>query len=231
MPFNLLIFPIVGGYYILIRSELVRYTQQRIERQKLIFNAILGGMFMLFVSWIITSITTHYFPCWVNSIRVHYPLKSDYFGTAVCSLVLSVGLTELLNLFVDKDRAISRAINNIGSEFERLVDSCYRGAELIQITLSNGKCYVGWVKALPIPSYSSSISILPVYSGYRNNETKELIYTTQYLDVYASYVQDGIVTSTWGLTNLVIKIDCIVTAGQFNNEMYERFLRKDAPTP
>src|SRR5882672_6316563 len=107
MPFNLLIFPIVGGYYILIRSELFRYRQQRIESQKLIFNSILIGIAMLFISWIITSTLAYFAPSIVESIRSYYPLRALYFGTALCSFILSVVLTEIINIFVDKDKSIS----------------------------------------------------------------------------------------------------------------------------
>jgi len=231
MPFNLLIFPIVGGYYILIRSELFRYRQQRVESQKLIFNSILIGIAMLFISWIVTSTLTYFAPSVVASIRSYYPLRALYFGTALCSFILSVVLTEIINIFVDEDKSISRAIKGIGNEFEILCEHCYRNVELIQFTLKNDKCYVGWMQSLPIPSRANYIKIFPVYSGYRKSDTKELIFTTQYLDIYATYIQKGEVTDIVELTTLVIKIDEIVSANSFDDEMYDRFQnnKKDKP--
>lgn len=226
MPFNLLIFPIVGGYYVLIRSELFRYKQQRVDRQKLIFNSILAGIAFLFVSWIFTGIASYIHPSAITWIRNYYPFKTAYFGTAICSFIIAVIFTEVSNWIVSKDKSISRAIDSIGNEFERLCDSCYRNTEFIQITLSNDKVYVGWMKALPIPSFSNYISILPVYSGYRDKDTKELVFTTQYLDVYATYISDGDVTSITDLTTLIIKIDDIVTASKFDDDMYDRFLNQ-----
>ena len=38
MPFNLLLFPLVGGYYILIRFEYFRYIQYRLESQRININ-------------------------------------------------------------------------------------------------------------------------------------------------------------------------------------------------
>ena len=94
---------------------------------------------------------------------------------------------------------------------------------MIQLTLKNDKSYVGWMKSLPIPTHSNYISILPVYSGYRTKDTKELVFTTQYLDVYASYIKDGDVLDIRDLTTQVIKIDEIVTANKFDQDMYDRF--------
>ncbi|GHM98756.1 hypothetical protein WSM22_02460 [Cytophagales bacterium WSM2-2] len=231
MPFNLLIFPIVGGYYILIRSELLRYRQQRVESQKLILNSILVGIGMLFVSWALTASLTRLAPSFVNEIRSYYPLQVQYFGTALCSFILSVVFTEVTNWIITKDKQISIAIKDIGNEFERLCEHCYRNVELVQFTLKNDKCYVGWVQSLPIPSRANYIKIFPVYSGYRKKETKELVFTTQYLDIYASYVQSGEVTDVEDLTTLVIKIDEIISANSFNDEMYDRFQNKNGNTP
>lgn len=231
MPFNLLIFPIVGGYYILIRSELFRYRQQRVESEKLILNSILGGIVMLFISWVITATLTNTVPEFVKSVRNYYPLQEPYFGTAVCSFVISVIVTEFTNILVKEDKAISRAIKSIGNEFEILCEFCYRNTELVQFTLKNDKCYVGWMQSLPIPARANYIRIFPVYSGYRKSGTKELIFVTQYLDVYASYVQNGEVTDIEELTTLVIKIDEIVSANRFSPEMYDRFITNKKIVP
>jgi hypothetical protein len=224
---NLFIFPILGGYYILIRAELFRYRQQRLEPQKLIFNSFLGGTILIIVSWCITGLLTYFLPDQISRIKTYYPVTTAYFGTCVTSFFIGILFTELSNIVVNKDRRVSRAIDKIGNELERLCESCYRNAQLIQVTLSNDKCYVGLVKALPIPSHSSYIRLLPVYSGYRKSETKELVFTTQYLDVYASYVSEGQHLDTREITNIVIKIDDIVSATKFDIEMYDRFLKQN----
>lgn len=228
MPFNLLIFPIVGGYYILIRCELFRYRQQRVERQKLIFNSIFAGILVLFISWTVTALISSCLPSLVELFRRYYPIKAPFFGTAVFSFFISIIFTELANLIVSEDKAISKAIHKIGNEFELLCEQCYRELEMIQITLDNDKCYVGWMQSLPVPNHSNFISILPVYSGYRNKETKELTFTTQYLDIYATFVRDGSVVDINDLTTTVIKIDSIITATKFDNEMYDRFIEAKA---
>lgn len=61
LPVSVLVFPIIGGYYLLIRAELFRYRQQRLEPQKLIFNSFLGGIVLIIASWIITALMTYFF--------------------------------------------------------------------------------------------------------------------------------------------------------------------------
>jgi len=222
-PINLLLFPILGGYYILVKSELFRYRQQRLEPQKLIFNSFLGGIILMMIAWLFTAVVSAIAPGFVQMVQQFYPLKTQYFGTCLSAFVISVLFTEISNRFVDKDKYISSAINKIGNEFERLCKSCYSEMYMIQLSLKNDKFYIGWIKSLPIPSSSSYIAILPVYSGYRDKDTKRLNFTTQYLDVYATYVRDGDVLDIRDLTTLVIKIDEIVSANRFDPDMYERF--------
>jgi hypothetical protein len=223
LPISVLVFPIIGGYYLLIRAELFRYRQQRLEPQKLIFNSFLGGIILMIAAWIVTAMITYWFPSFVSFIRQYYPLQMQYFGTCVFSFIMAVAFTELSNLVVNKEYRIKHAIRKIGNEFERLCEECQSDTEMIQITLKNDKCYVGWILSLPIPTHSNYIALLPVVSGYRSKDEKKLTFTTQYLDVYSSYIADGSVFDIRDLTKLVIRIEDIVSANPFDIEMYERF--------
>ncbi len=153
-----------------------------------------------------------------------------FFFTTLGSFVIGVVSAEVLNWFTEKNQAIIAAIRRIGNEFELLLESSWDENEphLIQITLRNGKVYIGWLKTLPAPGEVTYVSILPVLSGYRELESKKLHLTTEYLDVYASYVREGVVTNVAELTNLVIKVDQILTASEFDIEMYDRFRGKEA---
>lgn len=74
-----------------------------------------------------------------------------------------------------------------------------------------------------MPFKSNYIRIIPVYSGYRDDK-KELVFTTQYLSVYSSYIEDGTIRSIDELeTDLVIKAESIKTVSYFDLEMYKRF--------
>jgi hypothetical protein len=140
---------------------------------------------------------------------------------------LGICLAEFLNRFISYEKAIIHAIKNIGNEFELLLETSWNDPHLIQFTLKNEKVYVGWLKTLPVPGESNYVSILPVLSGYRESESKRMHLTTQYLDIYALYVQEGVVTNIDILTNLVIKVDEVLTASKFDIEMYDKFQAND----
>lgn len=222
MPFNLLLFPLVGGYYFLIRFKHFKYLHQRLERQKLLFNSVIAGTILLSLSFFLTWIAFHLFPHRSSIIKDNLPVHLPFFGTTLFSFILGILIAEVGNWFIDESKAISNAIKSIGNELELLFESSIRKEVLIQISLKNDKFYIGWVKALPIPQQSNYVILLPAFSGYRD-DNKKMVFTTQYLDVYASYVQEGEITDLKNLTSLVIKIDEIITANVFDIDMYERF--------
>ncbi len=156
-------------------------------------------------------------------ISTNLPVKTPFFGTTSMSLLVAVCATELANLFTNRNKAIKKALLSSGNEFELLLGSSFSEAHLLQFTLDSGKFYIGWVKELPKPFTTNYIRITPAFSGYRD-ERKELVFTTQYLTVYASYIEDGSVTNTKDLkTDLVLKVDKINSVSYFDIDMYARF--------
>lgn len=223
MPFNLLLFPLVGGYYICIRFRYFRYIQQRLDRQKLLFNSVIAGVFLLIFTFIARLAFESIFPGASDRIYPYFPVKIPYFGTTAVTFILAIVLTEISNFFISREWAIKNSIKLIGNELELLLKSSFGNNQLLQVTLKNDKFYIGWIKELPLPSHSNYIRIIPAFSGYRDSE-KNLVFTTQYLEVYASYMREGRIQNLSDLrTDLVIKIDEIVTINNFDYEMYERF--------
>jgi len=223
MPFNLLLFPLVGGYYILIRFRYLRYIQYRLESQRVLLNSAIAGIVLLAVCFLLRTLLIAIFPETVDHLSKILPIRAPYFGTTSMSLFVAVGATEFANLFINRLDAIKKAILTSGNEFELLLSSSFFDAHLLQFTMDSGKFYIGWVKELPKPFTTSYIRITPAFSGYRNND-KELVFTTQYLTVYASYIEDGSVANTNELkTDLVLKADKINSISFFDMDMYNRF--------
>ena len=120
----------------------------------------------------------------------------------------------------------------MGNEFELMLASSFTEGLLLQFTLDNNKFYIAWVKELPIPSISSYVRIIPAISGFRNNE-KELVFTSQYLSVYAEYINEGKITAIEQLKiDMVLDLKNVVSVSYFDKEMYNRFNRlKDTTEP
>ena len=223
MPFNLLLFPLIGGYYILVRFEYLKYRQYRLENQRVLLNSAMLGIFLLGLCLLIRSLLQYIMPDLVASISGALPVKTPFFGTASMSLVVAILATEIANKFISREKAIKHALIGVGNEFELLLSSSFTDAHLLQFTLSNNKFYIGWVKELPKPFTTNYIRITPAFSGYRDDE-KKLIFTTQYLSVYATYLEEGSVDSINDLkTDLVLKVDTITSVSFFDSDMYKRF--------
>jgi len=225
MPFNLLLFPIVGGYFIITRLEHFKYINQRLDRQMILFNSIIVGTALLIGSYIICTSCSYVFPDQVHFLKHNSPIKQEFFGTSLVSFLIALPITWIGNSIINEEAAIASAIDRIGSELEKLFKySCFE-QELVQITLKNDKVYVGWVEVLPKPQVSPYVTILPVLSGYRD-EKKNLHITTSYLTVYADYIKQGQIKAVEDLDiHLVVQVDEIITATRFDYEVFEKFER------
>jgi hypothetical protein len=224
MPWNFLIFPLIAGYYVLTRSYFFRFKQQRLETQRLIFESILLSVVVTIITYIIRIIVEYSFPTCITTLYNLIPIKSPYVGTAVFTLLFAVLFSELINfLFLNKEQHITKAIKNVGNEFELILASSFTEGLLLQFTLDNDKFYIAWVKELPIPSISNYVRLTPAISGYRNNE-KELIFTSHYLSVYVEYINEGKIKAIDQLnTDLVLNLKNIISVSYFDPEMYNRF--------
>lgn len=220
MPWNALILPLVAGYYLLTRFYPFKYRQQRLDRQRLIFESILLAVVTSAITFAIKIIIP------VNYIEFIYaqiPIQTPYIGTSIATLLFTVVFTETVNLFIDKTKYIKQAIKSVGNEFELIIKSSFVEKKLIQITLSSGKVYVAWVKELPIPSISNYIRLIPAMSGYRTQEG-EVAYTTHYLTVYSDIIQKGSTINISELdVDLVLSNSEVVSISYFDYEMYEKF--------
>ena len=116
MPFNLLILPLVGGYYIIANSEWYKYKTQRLHNERLLFNSVLAGVILIIISLTIRYLATIWLPEVVKLYRDLLPIKQPYMGVTFGSIVVAIGGTEITNLFISVPNRISLAIDEIGNE-------------------------------------------------------------------------------------------------------------------
>jgi hypothetical protein len=225
MPWNLLILNLVAGYYLLTRSYYFKFEQQRLDRQRLIFESVLLGVSLTISSYVLRIIFEYFSPEIFKVVYSEFPIKTPFVGTSFCTILLSIILAKGGNIILNKEKYIKRAIKDVGNEFELLMKSSFVNKDLLQFTIDNDKFYIAWVKELPTPSISNYVRVIPALSGFRNAE-KELIFTSHYLSVYSEYIKEGKVTNIKDLnTDLVIDLDNIITVSNFDLEMYQRFNR------
>jgi hypothetical protein len=224
MPFNLLIFPLVGGYFFLIFCKKTKYYHQRIDQQRLLFNSVLVGIISLTLSYFLLQLLNFLFPAFISNFKAIFP-GIQYIEVAIFSFLLSIICTLIINLFTDKTEELSKSIDRIGNDLEKIIKKGFSEGELISLTLKSGKAYVGIPLVIPEPNKSSTyISLLPIFSGYRNNE-KELKFTTEYLSVHEKMEHRE------KYFTLIICTSEIVTANLFDLNIYQTFNKpSDQPT-
>lgn len=238
MPYNLLILPLAGGYYILLNFIYFKYNYQRLSSQRILFNSVIAGIVLLGFTFFLRQIVNTFFPFVIefgySHIQQYSIPKMAYFGTCLSSLIIAVVGTHLLNWFSNKflfskypfklEGPLSYAVKRYGDEIERLFRESAINGELMQLTLKNGKVYIGFSATIPSPQETNYLTISPVFSGYRKSDSQQLILTTDYSSSYRKLVENeesGDETSR--NIDIVIKQDEILTVSLFDIDYFKAF--------
>ena len=184
MPFDLLLLPLLGGFVFIRLFKLTQYPTSRLSGQRLIIWAALAGILWIIVSRAIVVLLLRYFP----EIGVWWASVSPFphSGTAFGALLLGCIAWCPANLLVSKKTALNWTTRRYGSQVEILFAGTFENQKQIQITLSDGKIFVGYIMWQPLePNKDSSyIGVLPTLSGYRVAESKQIVFTTNYVPIY-----------------------------------------------
>jgi hypothetical protein len=188
MPYNLLLLPLLGGYLFLRWWNPTRYHALRAEKERLLIMAAIPGVVSLFLAFAIVKGLGALFPCarWPNVPCFPSWWKSnipfDYLGTSLVAFALGATVWKPWNYFFCKQQvAIDKVIDEDKIPFELLLKKAQDQTKTVSVSMSNGKVYVGWVTHFFNPALPTNyIQILPVKSGYRDEDTKWVVFTTYY---------------------------------------------------
>ena len=169
----------------------------------------------------------------INAVWLQFsPVKDS--GTPALALLIGVLAWYPLNLLIPYKTALERFHSQGYSDaMDRFLFDAAESKAFLQLTLSDGKFYVGQIRSLaanPIAP-NSFVRILPYASGYRNKDTKELTFTSFYQEVYDELVKEPGFTE--GLLDQFIKVlpfAAIFSANLFDSDMYVRFQTENAAT-
>jgi hypothetical protein len=189
MPFNLLLLPLLGGFLFIRRWNVTKFETLRSENERLLLLSSAYGVLFLIISFSITAYTQAQFPDllrWWNK-TVPFP----YMGTSLLALALGYLSGWPLNWYHTRGLEISRQIEENGDRFELLLKKAMDEEKMVSVSLKSGKAYAGFVQATLNPANRvTSVGILPMRSGYRDNATRELIFTTEYAKVFDQMVNE-----------------------------------------
>lgn len=221
MPFNLLLLPLLGDYVLVAYSTWGRYYHAYLDRQRLLFNSSLAGIFLLAIALGARALVRQL--GWADLFTSYRPVDAPYVWTSVTAFALGILLAAVNRGLASRDLAVRRAAQAVGSELDLLLTTAYFDNILLLVTLDTGKFYIAWVGSYPRPNQTEYIRLVPAYSGYRDDR-HELVFTTDYQAVYDNYSAEGITdpVGTSGV-GLVVELKDVTSFAVFDPEVYIRF--------
>jgi hypothetical protein len=155
-------------------------------------------------------------------------------GSGLPMLAFTLGVVSWwpLNLLYPYQAANTRLHEANGTTaLDRLLYQASLAQHLLSISMKDGKVYIGYIQELPPnpEDRNSYFEILPVHSGYRDKDTREMNLTTFYESVYEKLVESGADAEEWLVFLKVLKIDDILSAGRFDPEVYVNFRDDEQP--
>ena len=229
--------------------ETTKYSVARFDGHKLYFRAAFYGVFCLIVAFFLHILTISlsdtylHFSSSVTNNFLSKIIKKDlleYAYLAILSIV--VGATFWLPLnFIQKlifnfireyfcvyklpkyftEYAMESAIRD--NDVEALLFSCATKSMPLAATMDSGKVYVGYVINTPDPSMNrSALTLLPIASGYRNDEDHDVVFTTDYKSVYALIDEDENLIDQTDFS-VVLPLASVSSLSSFDFGVFEKF--------
>lgn len=223
MGLGLFLIPVVSGYWFLTHLYLTRYSALRDSGYHVFFRAVIAGILLALIAHLIIFILNPCFPklsvFWSKFIPISYS------GTAMLTLLLAFVLPCIGNQLYDKEKSAQRAAIDSGDLIELLIAESIEEQRLIELSLRNGKSYIGFALESGITRQGESdIALIPIASGYRNKDTQELEITTN----YAPVVRESLETMSeleFNDFRIVLPMAEIISARVFHPQAYGRFRR------
>ena len=220
MPWNLFLLPVLGGYYILTKSYFFKFTQQRLDKQRLIFSSVTCGVVNGLVVAGIRFVFEINCPSFLDYIRSFILVNSpQYLLTSIITFLSAVFFVHSTNLFINKDKQLAKAVHRVGDEMELLFLDSKENDKPLLFTLNNNQFYVGWVMEVPVPTVSSSVRILPLVGGPIEGE-KGYVVHIDYLSCYNKPENKNLALDELGELggDLAIRLNNIVSTVYYEDE-------------
>lgn len=220
---TLFLLALAGGFVFAYRCHYTSYLASRVQGQTLLLLAAAYAVGLLVLSRLTLVIASPIceVPClsWICGLwdtlagPLDVPALPTFFGAFLWAPVFAW----IVNLLYDADKASDRIIREYGGDTEKVLSKYLANVELVYVTLDNRQVYVGWPTFTPgLRRETEDVRILPVLSGYRDEKTLEVDYTTFYADV-VDRVEEGQVEGV-DVSDLVVVIPLsrVVSLGPFS---------------
>ena len=221
MSLGLLLVPALGGYWFLTHLNFTRYRAVRDSGYHILFRSAFVGLVLFVVAEALLIPVRHWFEGLHSLWESISPV--DYSDTAALSVILGFAIPMAGNLVYSPRKAAQKVAREVGDLIELLIAESIEDQKLVEISLRGGKSYIGLAVESGIGQYGETdVSLIPVASGYRDRDTKELRITTN----YAPVIQQALLQSSEIAVEdfqIVIPISEIISARVFIPEVYSLF--------
>lgn len=116
-----------------------------------------------------------------------YSSSAVLMAMTILSISFTYGLTKSLSAYwkrIDYKRYYLESFWRERKILDYFIFQSLENADLIQVTLSSRKCYVGLISKIQEPNEESTghqhISLIPILSGYRDKDTLSLLFSNEY---------------------------------------------------
>ena len=219
MGLGLLLVPALAGYLSLRWCNATRYSLVRETGYHMVFQSAIAGALLFFVARLVVLFADRLAPAIGQYWKAILPL--DYAGTAATTFLLAALIPLILNRFAKFDRlkAQESAARAAGDQISLIIDQAILEGRFVEVSLESGKSYVG----SPIQGTfghrdDGDVAIVPIASGYRDPETRDLIMTTNYApaitQLTGSQLRD---------LKVAFPMRVIVSARLFDQDLYVAF--------
>lgn len=244
MPLNILILPLLGGYLFLYFYHDTRFGLNRSRGRRVLLDSARIGILLLVVSRCSVLIVAELLPSlaiwWKQLAPFAYSgtgflsafigFISGLMGNAILGGKASRELPEnVRSRASDPARllAIVRDVERESNHVEGTILTCWSENRPMMVGTKQKKIYVGVPKHGPEPhERRRELAMLPLLSGYRDNETQEVHFTTTYADVYEELADESDPPVNPGDFVTVIPLEEISTLAVFDFDAYERFQQR-----
>ena len=187
MQLELALVPILAGYLFLTQTHLFKYAYKPKTQHRVFFEPAIAGGGLFLVASLLTQVLGELLDFWGTSASIEglwqtmFPF--DKADVLVMTVVLSIAIPPILNWRVSDEDAANRWALKNESARGRMLREAFENGKLVEVVLTHGQSFVGFVGRTPRYSdFEGDMALAPQLSGYRHEATHRLVVTTEYDD-------------------------------------------------
>jgi hypothetical protein len=237
----LLLFAVAG--YLTLRhcANRTKFRWAALEWEQNVFESAALGLLLFFVVRLLAVLMPRAVrlphvgavlaPIWYSTEAVfrvvRQALPFRFSGSLVAAFMLGIGGGLLSNVRWRAAESVRRAVRNHGGDLRIFLhEMAVRGAP-VSLTMKNRKVYVGLVMVPPGLEEPSYVKLLPTLSGYRDEQTLQLTFTTPYEHVYEDLEKRQSANEEISIEIesfvIVLPLENVDSANQFDDDAYTRY--------